>query len=65
MSKQAQAKRTWLDEVKEDAAKATLRRLEDDGLGEFSPDHEEKENAINAAEARAAKAQDAEVVKKK
>lgn len=65
MSKQAEAKRTWLDEVKEDAAKATLRRLEDDGLGEFSPDHVEKEKEINAAEARAAKAQDAEVVKKK
>lgn len=58
MSKVATNKRNWLDQVKEDAEKLTLRRLQDDGLDEFSPDHEEKEKAINDAEAKA------EVVKK-
>lgn len=61
MSKVADAKHNWLDQVKEDAAKATKRRLKDDGFQE----HEEKEKAINDAEARVANAQEAEVVSPK
>lgn len=54
------AELNWLDQVKEDAEKITLRRLQDDGLDL----HTEKETAINDAEARAAKAQEAQVVSK-
>jgi hypothetical protein len=53
--------KNWLEQVKEDAEKLTLRRLKDDGVDL----HSEKEDAINAAEARADKAQEAEVVAKK
>lgn len=61
MSKVADNKRNWLEDVKADAEKLTRRRLEDDGFDL----HQEKEDAINAAEARAAKAPEAEVVAKK
>lgn len=54
MSKLANEKRSWLDEVKVDAEELTKRRLKDDGLEM----HEEKEKAINDSEAKA------EVVKK-
>lgn len=54
------AELNWLEQVKADAEKITLRRLADDGVDM----HSEKEKAINDAEARAAKATEAEVVKK-
>lgn len=40
----------WLEQVKLDAEKITLRRLEDDGLDL----HAEREQAINDAEAKTA-----------
>lgn len=60
MSKQATERRNWLEQVKEDAEKLTLRRLQDDGF----ESHEEKENTINAEESETAKAGAAKTAKK-
>jgi hypothetical protein len=58
MSQVASAKKNWLDQIKADAERITRRRLEDEGFDS----HQDKEDALNAAEARAAKAPEAEVV---
>jgi hypothetical protein len=51
----------WLEQVKKDAEELTKKRLKEDGVDT----HAEREKEINAAEERAAKATEAEVVETK